>query len=126
MAIRRIVVDGTRARIEIGKPKRKRINRRSDVDRLTHEPWRANGYDHAYRKARQAVIERQQGRCAVTGTQVATKDAKGVWHITEPGAGVHHKRALSEGGGSGADNLVLLSASAHALIDARRRRESNQ
>lgn len=123
MAIKRLEAHGTGARIVEGKQKRKRENRRSDAERLEGEPWRASGYGAAYRKNRQKVIERQKGRCAVTGKVVAEKRG-GTWRITEPGAGVHHKVALSEGGTEDVSNLVLLSASAHALIDAERRRNA--
>ena len=123
MALKQLVPDGMNARAVDGKRKRKRANRKSDADRLESEPWRAGGYGSAYRRNRQEVIERQKGRCAVTGKVVAEKSG-GTWRITEPGAGVHHKVALSEGGTEDIANLVLLSASAHALVDARRRRDA--
>ena len=126
MAIKRLEPDGTRSRIvEGGRTRKKRENRKPDAERLASEPWRANGYGRAYRAARQAVIERQHGRCAITGKVVAEKRG-GTWRITEPGAGVHHKVALSEGGGEDAGNLVLLSARAHALVDAQRRRSAGR
>ena len=112
---------GTKARVVEPVAKRKRGNRRPDAERLAAEPWRKTGYGHAYRSARQLVIERQRGRCAVTGKAVAEK-VGGTWRITEPGAGVHHKVALSEGGTDDPSNLVLLSASAHALVDSKRRK----
>ena len=121
MAIKSLEPDGLKARAVSGPAKRKRVNRRSDSERIGSEPWRANGYGSRYRRARQQVIERQQGRCAVTGKIVAEKRG-GTWRITEPGAGVHHKVALCDGGTEDPSNLVLLSASAHALIDAERRR----
>lgn len=120
MAIRRLEPDGMRARVVSGKAKRKRANRKSDAERLAAEPWRAGGYGHRYRASRQLVMERQHGRCAVTGKVVAEKRG-GTWRIVEPGAGVHHVVSLSEGGTDDPSNLVLLSASAHARIDARRR-----
>ena len=124
MAIRRLEPDGRRSRAVPGGPgKSKRKNRRPDSERLAAEPWRATGYGRAYRAARQAVIERQRGRCAVTGRVVAEKRG-GTWRITEPGAGVHHRVPLSEGGDESPANLVLLSASAHALVDAERRRRA--
>lgn len=124
--VRKLVPDGTGAKVVPGGPrKRKRENRKPDSERLAAEPWRASGYGSSYRKARQAVIERQRGRCAVTGKLVAEKRG-GTWRITEPGAGVHHKVALCDGGDESPANLVLLSASAHALVDAQRRRESGR
>lgn len=124
MSIRRLEPDGMRLRVVSGKAKRKRQNRRPDSERLAAEPWRAGGYGPSYRRNRQAVIERQHGRCAVTGKVVARKDG-GTWRIVEPGAGVHHIVALSEGGTDDPSNLVLLSASAHARIDAERRRSGS-
>lgn len=123
MTLKQLVPDGMNAKAVDSKQKRKRVNRKSDADRLAAEPWRAGGYGSAYRRNRQKVIELQKGRCAATGKVVAEK-AGGKWRITEPGAGVHHKVALSEGGTDDVANLVLLSASAHALVDAQRRREA--
>lgn len=121
MAIRKLVPHGTGARIVEPGAKRKRVDRKKDSERIKDEPWRADGYGSAYRRARQVVIERQKGRCAVTGKVVAEKRG-GTWRITEPGAGVHHKVPLSDGGTEDPSNLVLLSARAHALVDAERRR----
>jgi len=121
MTIKSLVSDGFKSRAVDPGGTRKRENRRSDAERLAAEPWRANGYGKRYRKARQQVIERQGGKCAVTGKVVAEKRG-GTWRITEPGAGVHHKVALCDGGTEDPSNLVLLSASAHALVDAQRRR----
>lgn len=124
MAIKRLEMHGAGARIvQGGRGKRKRENRKPDSERMTSEPWRGSGYGHGYRKSRQLVMERQKGRCAVTGKVVAEKRG-GTWRIVEPGAGVHHKVALSEGGTEDPSNLVLLSASAHALVDAERRRRA--
>ena len=62
------------------------------------------------------------GNVVFASGKVVAEKSGGKWRITEPGAGVHHKVALSEGGTEDPANLVLLSASAHALEDARRRR----
>lgn len=121
MTIKRLEPDGFGAKIVSGKAKRKRVNRKADAERLKSEPWRAGGYGSKYRTARQTVIERQRGRCALTGKVVAEKKG-GTWRIIEPGAGVHHKVPLCDGGTEDPSNLVLLSASAHAIVDARRRR----
>lgn len=124
MAIRKLEMHGAGAMIVPGgRGKRKRENRKPDAQRVEAEPWRRDGYGHSYRRARQLVIERQKGRCAVTGKVVAEK-AGGTWRIVEPGAGVHHRVALSEGGTDDPSNLVLLSASAHAAVDAERRRRA--
>ena len=122
MALKQLLPDGMGAKQAPVKQKRKRTNRRSDAERLAGEPWRASGYGAAYRKSRQAVIERQQGKCALTGKVVAEK-LGGTWRIVEPGAGVHHRVALCDGGTDDPSNLVLLSARAHALVDAQRRRD---
>lgn len=121
LRIPRLVPDGTRCRVVTEAQPRTRQGRRPDAERLVSEPWRADGYGSAYRKARQSVMERQGGRCVVTGEQVAVK-RDGVWCIVQPGAGVHHRVALCDGGTDDPANLVLLSASAHARIDADRRR----
>ena len=122
MAIKRLEPDGSRSRaVAGGRSRKKRENRKPDAERIASEPWRSTGYGRAYRAARQAVIERQRGRCAVTGKKVAEKRG-GTWRITEPGAGVHHRVPLSDGGDESPANLVLLSARAHALADAERRR----
>lgn len=125
MPIKRLEPDGRKSRAVSGKAKRKRQNRKPDAERLAAEPWRASGYGRPYRSARQAVIERQRGRCAVTGKVVAEKRG-GTWRITEPGAGVHHVVALCDGGDESPGNLVLLSASAHAIVDAERRRRAGR
>ena len=121
LRIPRLVPNGTGCRIETHAQQRTRTNRKSDSERIAAEPWRVGGYGSDYRKSRQQVIEAQQGKCAVTGKQVATK-SNNTWRITQPGAGVHHRVALCDGGTDDASNLVLLSASAHARIDAERRR----
>lgn len=68
-------------------------------------------------------MARQDGRCAVTGERVA--DLKGGRWVMRPGkGGVHHIVPLSQGGDpSDPSNLVLLSTSAHNLIDAENRRK---
>lgn len=121
LRIPRLVPDGTRCKVVTEAAAPKRRGRKPDAERLASEPWRADGYGAEYRKARQEVMERQRGRCAVTGEQVAVKSG-GTWRIVQPGAGVHHRTALGEDGGADPANLVLLSASAHARADAARRR----
>lgn len=121
LRIPRLVPDGMRCKVVTEAAAPKRQGRRPDAERLAAEPWRADGYGSAYRKARQEVMERQGGRCAVTGEQVAVKGG-GTWRIVQPGAGVHHLTALRDEGGADPANLVLLSASAHARADAERRR----
>lgn len=121
LRIPRLVPDGTRCKVVTEAQPRMRQGRRPDAERLAFEPWRADGYGSAYRKARQQAMERQGGRCAATGEQVAVK-RDGTWRIVQPGAGVHHRTALCDGGSDDPANLVLLSASAHARIDAERRR----
>ena len=88
-----------------------------DRGRKQREPWRKDGYGRAYREERQRVIQRQQGRCADCGRQVATwKDGR--W----TGGEVHHEKPLRAGGGHEAGNLVLLCPACHHRRDAARRR----
>lgn len=113
---------GTRAVLRTHEAPRKHSNAdsRTHAQRLVNEPWRKDGYGAKYRRNRQAVIERQKGRCADCGKVVATKH-NGVWKSTKGGQ-VHHVKALCDGGSSSADNGVLLCPHCHALRDAARRR----
>lgn len=86
--------------------------------RFAENPWRRRYDTAAYRKARQLVIERQGGRCAACGRQVAARSG-GRWAVTY--GGVHHIRPLSQGGSDGAGNLVLLCAACHNRVEAERR-----
>lgn len=122
LRIPKLVVNGTKAHVVTHVQPRPRVNRRSDADRLKSEPWRAKGYDRQYRRARQQVIERQQGRCKDCGRQVAVK-RDGAWSCSLGGQ-VHHEVALRDGGGSSVDSLVLLCPSCHHKRDEERRRES--
>lgn len=90
-----------------------------EAARKDENPWRGSYSSGKYRRARQLVIERQQGRCAVCGRVVATM-AGGKWHVK--GGGVHHIVPLSEGGANAPENLVLLCTKDHNRIDALRRR----
>lgn len=121
LRIPRLEPSGTKCRVVAEVTTPKRVGRKSDTARIVDEPWRASGYGHDYRKARQSVLARQQGRCAITGQQVAERRGD-TWTITQAGAGVHHRIALCDGGTDDPSNLILLSASAHARIDAERRR----
>lgn len=121
LRIPKLVPQGAHAKVVTHVQPRPRSNRRSDRERLDAEPWRAKGYGGQYRSQRQKVIERQCGRCKDCGKQVATKQADGTWSCSLGGQ-VHHKVPLSEGGGHGASNLVLLCPSCHYKRDAKRRR----
>lgn len=93
-------------------------SREQEGRRADENPWRS-GYSSAeYRRARQEVIERQQGRCAACGRVVAVRMGR-QWHTR--GGGVHHLVALSEGGTNSPENLVLLCTRCHNRIDAERR-----
>lgn len=97
----------------------RRVRKQDGRDRLRGEPWRASGYDAAYRAARQQVIERAGGRCERCGVKVARKSG-GRW-IAEGGE-VHHLIPLSDGGSSSLSNLAFLCIHCHRLLDAARRR----
>lgn len=96
-----------------------RRTREQERGRFTANPWRRQ-YDTAeYRKARQLAIERQGGLCTACKRQVAVRKPNGHWAVR--GGGVHHIRPLSQGGGNGAGNLVLLCTACHNRIEAERR-----
>ena len=118
LRIPRLEPSGTRAKLRAyEKP---RTSTRYNVDeqkRREREPWRRQGYNRAYREERQRVIQRQQGRCADCGRQVATcKDGR--WS----GGEVHHEKPLRAGGTHEGGNLVLLCPACHHRRDAARRR----
>ena len=77
--------------------------------------------DRQRREARQRVLQATQGRCAKCGREIAYM-TKGAWTMRKGAGGVHHIKALSQGGTSGADNLVPLCSKCHNAIDAERRR----
>lgn len=93
--------------------------REQEKARFADNPWRRKYDTAAYRKARQLVIERQDGRCAACGRVVAAKSG-GKWTVAY--GGVHHIQPLSHGGGNGVGNLVLLCTACHNYIEARERR----
>ena len=75
------------------------------------------GYKGAYDSARQTVCAFQHGACALCGAHAADYRA-GRWYTRGLGE-VHHRVPLSQGGGSGCDNLVLLCLSCHASLDGK-------
>ena len=109
-------------------PRCKRVSRSSrshskrsqsqEKARKQTNPWRSEYSRKEYKNARQIAIRRTNGRCAACG-KVCAKRRGSSWLLS--GAGVHHIRPLSQGGGNGADNLVLLCVSCHNRIDAARR-----
>lgn len=86
--------------------------------RKAANPWRVEYGRVEYRKARQAAVQRSMGRCASCGRKCAELSG-GTWRVAC--GGVHHIRALSQGGSSDVSNLVLLCPSCHNRIDAARR-----
>lgn len=88
--------------------------------RFSDNPWRRQYDTAAYRKARQQAIERQAGRCASCRRQVAYRQPSGHWSTL--GGGVHHIKPLSQGGGNGLGNLVLLCTPCHNRIESAVRR----
>lgn len=125
LRVPKLVVRGARAEVVTHEPTRPRVGRRPDAERLAGEPWRKAGYGSAYRKARQRAIASQGGRCADCGRQVAERRPDGSWSCSGGGQ-VHHERALAEGGGHDAANLVLLCPSCHAKRDEARRRAAKR
>ncbi len=96
-----------------------RRSKEQERTRFADNPWRRQYDTAAYRRARQQAIERQQGRCAACGRQVAAKTG-GKWSVSY--GGVHHIEPLSQGGGNGPGNLVLLCAPCHNSIETSLRR----
>lgn len=88
---------------------------------MYENPWRREYSSPAYQRSRQVALGRTSGRCARCGVTIATSRS-GRWVMLPGAGGVHHVRALSEGGGSGLDNLVPLCSACHNAVDAARRR----
>lgn len=84
------------------------------------EPWRSAYRDPAWPTARQAVLDRQGGRCAECGAVIAERRG-GSWSML-PGAGVHHVVPLRSGGTNDPANLAGLCGRCHARADAALRR----
>ena len=100
---------------------RKRKPTEADKYRSQNEPWRRNYSRAEYQRARQAAIERTQGRCTDCGRLCAWKDGT-KWRTAGMGGEVDHVRALSEGGTNDPSNLQLRCKSCHGKRDAARRR----
>ena len=117
MAIPRLDPDGV---ARYGRRPRKSAprNYKPEAVRRKSEPWRKDGYGHAYRVRRQAAIEAAGGLCQRCGRPVAVRTPNG-WRMK--GGEVHHVRPLAEGGRDGV--LVLLCISCHRLVDAELRRK---
>lgn len=95
--------------------------REQEASRKTANPWRSQYATSAYQRARQAALASTGGRCAICGRQIAqTRDGR--WVMGRGAGGVHHVRALSQGGGNGPNNLVPLCSACHNRVDAERRR----
>lgn len=88
--------------------------------RNVSEPWRKKYSNTEYQQNRQLVCARQNGLCARCGKPIATLKG-GKWYTGKFG-GIHHIRALSDGGAHDIGNLVLLCTTCHNAIDASRRR----
>lgn len=90
-------------------------------ERKTSNPWRSHYSSRLYRENCQRVLDRYDGCCAVSGVRIAVK-VKGRWKMLPGKGGIHHIKALSEGGTDDVLNLIPLSVRAHNRIDAERRR----
>ena len=95
--------------------------REQEAKRLGQNPWRTEYASRQYRGARQRVLQATQGRCAKCGREIAYM-TKGTWTMRKGAGGVHHIKALSQGGTSTAANLIPLCSKCHNAIDAERRR----
>ena len=107
------------------RPPRKRKPTAGDTTRMEREPWRIQYSRDEYRKARQAAIERTNGRCTDCGKVCAEWDGTR-WLTARLGGEVDHVRALSDGGGNDTGNLQLRCKSCHGKRDAARRREDGR
>ena len=95
--------------------------REQEAARLSQNPWRTEYRDRRYREARQRLLQATNGRCAMCGRQIADS-AKGHWKMRPGAGGIHHIKALSEGGTNDPSNLVPLCSGCHNRVDAERRR----
>lgn len=102
-------------------PKPKRKQTRQDLTRKEREPWRADYNTQAYRKARQEVIQRSNGRCVDCGVVCAEK-INGVWKTQRLGGEVDHEGMLRRGATSDPSGLALRCKSCHAKADRVRRK----
>lgn len=116
----RIVPDGQRCGC---RPRPKRKPTEGDATRQRREPWRSAYGGGEYQAARQQAIARTGGRCAVCGCLCARHDGSR-WLTAGMGGEVHHRKALCEGGGNDAGNLMLVCKSCHKRLDDARRHGS--
>ena len=84
------------------------------------EPWRESYSQRDYERNRQAVIERQRGRCKDCGRVCAEWDGAR-WRTQRLGGEVDHEVPLAEGGANEASNLALRCRHCHRRADAARR-----
>lgn len=112
------------ARVRTGrKPRGPRVHTKGeDVVRLASEPWRAVGYGHVYRQARQLCMERANGQCERCGRIVAVKTPKG-WRSTT--GQTHHAVPLRDGGTCNPSGMVLLCPSCHRIVEDGERKRRN-
>ena len=103
-------------------PHRKRQRTSGDGTRAGREPWRSKYSDAEYRRNRQAVIARQNGRCKDCGAKCAHQKEDGTWITALWGGEVDHEDMLREGGTHSTETMALRCKSCHAKADAARRR----
>lgn len=96
-------------------------DKRSESERREANPWRSHYRSAKYKRACQIALARTQGRCAVSGVQIA--DLRGGRWVMRPCGGIHHKVPLSQGGTDDPSNLVPLHVSVHNKVDAELRRK---
>lgn len=94
--------------------------REQERGRKGKNPWRTEYSSAEYQRARQAVLDATDGRCAVSGVRIAERRA-GRWVMLGNG-GIHHKVPLSQGGTNDVSNLIPLETGVHNRIEAERRR----
>ena len=107
-------------------PHRKRKPTAGDGKRQGGEPWRSKYSDAEYRRNRQVVIARQNGRCKDCGCKCAHQKEDGTWITALWGGEVDHEHMLREGGTHSTDTMALRCKSCHAKADAERRRRARK
>ena len=100
--------------------KRKRKPTPGDATRGEREPWRREYRDPQYQRNRQAVIERQRGRCIDCGEVCASWDGS-KWATKPYGGEVDHEVPLCEGGTSSTKTMALRCKRCHGKAEAKRR-----
>lgn len=102
-----------------------RRTREQEQARKGANPWRSHYSSAEYKANSQSAIRATSGRCRVCGRQIA-RYVSGRWKMIGGVGGIHHIKALSEGGTDAISNLVPLCAACHNRVDSERRRANGR